>query len=310
MSAGWVAGTVRAKALLVGAIGAAAADRLAARPTLEAALADLAGTAYQRFLPEDADSAQAERAVEDAAVWNLRVLAGWLPRAGTRVLRVVAADFEIRNVADKLRALAGEPSADPYRLGALATAWNRASAAASFTELRSVLSVSPWGRSEADTPADLVADLRVSAATRLAALHTAARPWGLAAAALTVARQRFLLGRPLAPAMRARVGHLLGAAVVGAEDWNGYTALLPKQTAGWALEGIDGPARLWVAEERWWARVERDARELGHASGFGMEVALGCAVLLVADARAVRGALAAAARGGSGQAGADRDAGA
>ena len=310
MSAGWVAGTVRARALLSCAIGAAATSRLAGRSSFAAAAADLTDTAYQRFLPENATPDQAERAVEDTALWNLRVLAGWLPRPGAAVLRVVAADFEIRNIADKLRGLAGEPTAATYRLGALGTAWSRASAATSFAELRSAVSASSWGRCETDTPADLVADLRLSGAARLAALHTATRPWGTAAAALTVARQRFLIGRPLAPATRIRATHMLGAAPVDAEDWKAFTALLPTPTAGWVMDGIGDPARLWVAEERWWARVESDARALAHAPGFGMESALGCAVVLLADARAVRGALSAAARGGSGRPGADRDVGA
>ena len=310
MSAGWVAGTVRARALLTFAIGTAATSRLAGRSTFAAAAADLTDTAYRRFLPENATPAQAERAIEDTALWNLRVLAGWLPRPGAAVLRVVAADFEIRNMADKLRGLAGESVAAPYRLGALGTAWSRASAATSFAELRSAVSASSWGRCEAGSPADFVADLRLSGAARLAALHTATRPWGAAAAALAVARQCFLIGRPLAPATRIRATQVLGAAAVRAEDWNAFTAVLPKSTAGWVMEGIGDPARLWVAEERWWTRVESDARALAHAPGFGMEPALGCAVVLLADARAVRGALCTAARGGSGRQGVDRDVGA
>ncbi|HEU5333368.1 MAG TPA: hypothetical protein VFU73_11395 [Actinocrinis sp.] len=309
MSAGWVAGTVRARELLTCAIGVAGTSRLAEAPTLAAAAAELAGTAYQHLLPEDASAAQAERAVEDTALWNLRVLAGWLPRTGVAVLRVVAADFEIRNVADKLRALAAGPVVAPYRLGAPATAWGRASSATSLAELRGIVSASPWGRCESDTPADLVADLRLSGAVRLAALHTATRPWGAAAAALAIARQRFLIGRPLAPATRARAAQVLGIAAVDAEDWNAFNALLPKPNARWVMEGIDDSARLWVAEERWWARVESDARALAHAPGFGMEPALGCAVVLLADARAVRGALCTAARGGRGPLGADRDVG-
>lgn len=309
MTAGWVAGTVRARALLTCAIGAVATRRLAERPTLAAAAADLTGTAYQRLLPENASPIQAERAVEDTALWNLRVLAGWLPPGGAAVLRVAAADFEIRNVADRLRALAGEPVADPYRLGALGTAWSRACTSTSLSELRAAIGASSWGRSDADTPADLVADLRLSGAVRLAALHTATRPWGVAAAALAVARQHFLIARPLTAAARARAAHLLGAAAVEADDWNTFSTLLPKPTAGWVMDGIGGPAQLWVAEERWWVRVESDAQALAHAPGFGMEPALGCAVVLLADARAVRGALSAAARGGLGRQGGDRDVG-
>lgn len=302
MSAGWIAGTVRARELLDRRIGAGAARELAASPTLDAAVAGLADTAYRRFLPDGADAALDERAVESAALWNLRVLAGWLPGPGMAALRVLAADFEIRNVVDRLRALAGQRVPEPFRLGALATAWRRASGAPSISTLRRALAASPWGDCGTDDPADLVDALRLSAAARLAALHSATRPWGAGAAAIEVARRRFLIGRPLVPAMVLRAGPLLGAAALGAGDWDAYAARLPRTTAGWALDDIDDPQRLWLAQERWWTRVEQDAGTLASAERFGLEPPLGCAVLLLADARAVRRALSTAARGGHAEA--------
>lgn len=302
MSAGWVAATVRAKALLDRRIGGDAAQELAQRPTLDAAAARLADTAYRRLLPEAADPVLHERAVESAALWNLRVLAGWLPRPGTAALRVLVADFEIRNIVDRLRALAGEPVPEPFHLGALATAWRRASVAPSIGSLRSALAASPWGESGTDDPADLVDVLRLSAAARLAALHSTAQPWGAAAAAIEVARRRFLAGRRLTPGMRTRARPLLGAAALDAGDWDAYIARLPRPATGWAFDGIDDSRRLWLAQERWWARVERDAGRLACAAGFGIGPSLGCAVLLLADARAVRRALSAAARGGRAEA--------
>jgi hypothetical protein len=299
MTARWVAGTVRARALLDRRAGASVTRELAGLPTLDAAVTRLADTAYHRCLPERADPDRAERAVEQALLWNLRVLAGWLPNPGTAMLRVLVADFEIRNIVDKLLALSGEPVPEPYRLGALGTAWRRAAGAASVPDLRRELTASPWGDCGTDDPAALVADLRLSAAGRLAALHASTRPWGAAAAALAVGRQRFLMGDPLAPGTTARARPLLGAAAIGAEDWDAYASRLPRAAAGWVLEGIDDPRRLWRAEERWWTRVEQDAGALARSPGFDVGPSLGCAVLLLADARAVRRALGGVARGGS-----------
>jgi hypothetical protein len=298
MGAGWVAGTVRARALLERRLGSAAVAGLAVLPTPDAAAARLGDSSYQRFLPAGADPGQAERAVDDAVLWNLRVLAGWLPRRGLAAIQALASDYEIRNIADKLRVLAGEPAGTPYRLGALAAAWRSAAAARSTAELRAAVSASPWGDPGTEEPGDFVVFLRLSAASRLAAVHDDARPWGAAAAALAVARRRFLAGAPLSATAQAKAGPLLGSPALHAEDWPGFTAALPRRDVGWVLEGIEDPRQLWRAEELWWSRLEQDAADLVHTSGFGPEPALGCAALLLADARAVRAALASAARGG------------
>ena len=70
--------------------------------------------------------AQAQRAVHETLLWNVRVLGGWVPRDGSLdLLRVLLAPFEIANVADHLRRLRGEEAPEPYRLGSLGTAWPR-----------------------------------------------------------------------------------------------------------------------------------------------------------------------------------------
>ncbi|MBR7825604.1 V-type ATPase subunit [Actinospica sp. MGRD01-02] len=300
MSAGWVAATVRARALLERRIGSAATGNLAAAPTFHAATVTLAGTAYRRFLPEEPNAAQAERAVDEAVLWNLRVLAGWLPRSGAAAVGVLVADYEIRNIADRLRALAGAPVPAPYRLGSLSTAWREAAAADSVGGLRRALGASAWGDPGVDDAAELVCDLRLRAAQRLADLHEACRPLGVAACALGYARQRFLIGRRLAPKSRKRARTLLGERAAGAESWQEFAAHVPKATAGWVLEGIEEPRQLWRAEERWWSRAEQDAGALARASRFDLACPLGCALLLLVDARAVRGAVNRAARGADG----------
>ncbi|HEU5426648.1 MAG TPA: hypothetical protein VFU74_07240 [Actinocrinis sp.] len=305
MSVGWVAGTVRARSLLSRRIGDAGARALAAEPTLEAATRRLAATTYRRFLPGDATLEQAQRAVGDTVLWNLRVLAGWVPNPGLAMLRVLVAEFEVCNLVDHLRALSGEPAPEPYRLGALTDTWNRAAATRSPAELRQVLAASPWGDPGADTPAALVTGLRLSAAGRLAELHQVTQRWGAAAAALLIARQRFLVGRAPDAASAARARSLLGERALGATDWRGYTAALPRRTAGWVLAGIDGPRQLWLAEAGWWTQVTQDAEAMVHTARFNAELVLGCAALLLSDAHAVRAALERAARGGGISGGAD-----
>jgi class I fructose-bisphosphate aldolase len=51
----------------------------------------------------EADLAAAQHGVADALLWNLRVLADWLPGAGVRTLRTFAGSFEIAN------AVSGDP---------------------------------------------------------------------------------------------------------------------------------------------------------------------------------------------------------
>ncbi|HET9170728.1 MAG TPA: hypothetical protein VFN97_14925 [Actinospica sp.] len=298
MSGGWVAGAVRARSLARRAVGDAGRSALAAGPTLSEALVRLSGTSYGRGLPEGATLAEAEHAAGDATLWNLRVLAGWLPRAGLAMLSVLAADYEIRNITDRLLALGGRPVPAPYELGALAGAWGGAAGAGSPDELRRALICSPWGDPGSAEPAALLAGLRLSVASRLAELHDATRAWGCGLAAIVYARERFLRDAAL-PVSDARVAAMIGPAARAA-DWPAFLASLPARSADWPFEGVAEPGGLWLAEERWWTRVRKDAERLLHAPGFGPEVAIGCAQTLLADAHGVCAALEAASRGGRG----------
>ncbi|MBS2965900.1 V-type ATPase subunit [Actinocrinis puniceicyclus] len=291
MTAGWVAGTVRARALLDRRVGADGIRRLATQATMDEALAQLRGTAYRRFLPEAADALDAERAVNLATLWNLRVLAGWLPRPGVSALRTLVAEFEIRDLAARLRAIRGESAPPPYRLGALATVGEGALAAGSVGELRRRLASCAWGEPGTGDAAGIVDYLYLSWACRLAQTHPAARAWGAGAAALALARQRFLLGRRPTVTAANRVRPLLGTGALDAADWDGFVAALPEPTAAWTVRGLDGPQRLWLGERRWWSRVEEDAGRLTRANAFALAPVLGCATLLLADARSVRIAL-------------------
>ena len=298
MSAAWVAATVRAKSLLDRRAGPVVTARLAALPSLSAALDELSDSAYRRFLAQDADPVDAERAVNEAVVWNLRVLGGWVPGSGVAMLRVLVADLEVRNIADRLRALCGQEVPAPYRLGALATCRNAAVESASLSTMRAALTASAWGDPGTDDPSCLMEYLRLSAASRLAAVHPDSVPWGAAAAALAIARQRFLLGHVPGSAAAARARPLLGACALDAPDWDAFCAAVPQSTAGWILSGLTGPQQLWVGEQRWWARLESDAATLARSARYDLGPVLGCAVLLLADAHRVCGALSAAHRGG------------
>ena len=57
------------------------------------------------------DLGQAQRAVGDSMLWNLRVLSGWLPSSGSEASRVLAGWFEIANV-DEMRRCQRGPTAD------------------------------------------------------------------------------------------------------------------------------------------------------------------------------------------------------
>ena len=104
MSASWVAGTVRARALARRRLGAAGARDLARTDDLASARAALARTPYADGA---ADLAGLQHQVAATLLWHLRVLAGWLPRDGAQALRVLAGGFETANLDEHLRRSGG-----------------------------------------------------------------------------------------------------------------------------------------------------------------------------------------------------------
>src|SRR5215472_379416 len=98
MSLAWVAGSVRASLLVSRRVGRAEARTLAGRGSLQDALRELAGSPYGREVEGARSLEEAQRAVAATLLWNLRVLAGWLPPAGGELLRALAAWYEIANV--------------------------------------------------------------------------------------------------------------------------------------------------------------------------------------------------------------------
>jgi hypothetical protein len=289
MSAAWIAGGVRARALLRRRAGPAGAREIAACPSLAAALDLLAAGPYQRDVRPGQTIDQAEHAVGSTLLWHLRVLAGWQPRAGAEAVRLLAGWFEVANVLEHVRSLVGDESGPPHRLGTLATAWPRLAATTSLAELRSALAASPWGDPGADDPWGIATGVQLAWAARLADGVPQARSWAAGGAALLVARARFLLDR--------EVPERHGFDVRSAESLTAFACGLPGE-ARWALADVERPLDLWLAEERWWTRVEQDAYALLRGPGFGPDLVVACGTLLAVDARRVRGALELALRGG------------
>ncbi|MFF8991266.1 hypothetical protein ACF09H_15215 [Streptomyces sp. NPDC014983] len=299
MSAGWVAAVVRARELAGKCPGPDSAREIARGPALGDALRLLAPTPYGRYARTAVDLPGAQRAVAATALWQLRVLAGWLPPGGARLLVPLAAGFEIANVAALLPAPDGRPdrAPEPYRLGALETAWRSLERAGTPTELRAALAASPWGDPGADTPWALVTGMRMAAARRTDAAVPAARRWARGRAALLAARERFVHGRSLPAPVRRDAARLLGPRASDAASYQDFRDRLGP-SARWVLADVEEPDTLWRAETRWWRTVRAEGAALLREGRHGPGGVVGAVAVLSVDAWLVRAALESAARGG------------
>jgi hypothetical protein len=297
MTAGWVAGSVRARALARRRIGAGGARVLAATESLDAALATLSTTPYQRGVRHGRDLAEAQHGIAATLLWHLRVLAGWLPPAGAELARVLCGGFEIANVDELLQRFDGGVTEPDFHLGTLATAWPQLAGASSRGDLRARLAASPWGDPGGDASAAIQAGMRLAWAVRIATAAPEARPWCTAGAALLVARERFLAASSAAEGALARAKPLVGVAALDSTSVPEFVDRLPR-AARWVFDDVDGPDGLWLAEAHWWAQVERDGFGLLAKSGFGPGPVLGALAVLAVDAWRVRAALELTARGG------------
>jgi hypothetical protein len=301
MSAGWVAGSVRARAMTHRRVGDGGARALAASASLSEAVDMLARSPYgPRVRPGDtlADAAYGVRAT---VLWNLRVLAGWLPAEGAETVRALAGWFEIANVDEHLRAFEGRAASRPYVLGSLATAWPLLAPTGSHDELRAALAASHWGDPGGDTARDVQLAMRLTWAARIATRAPVARDWALGAAALLLAGELFGRGMPLSAGAAARATALLGPPWAAASTLDALSAAVPA-AARWALAGLADARDLWRGQIAWWRRVRADSSRLAARSGFGPAPVVGAAALLAADAWLVLAGLEAAARAQAGDA--------
>ncbi|MEO7060692.1 MAG: hypothetical protein ABI083_13315 [Lapillicoccus sp.] len=279
-------------------LGSAAVRQLATSPSLETAVATLARSTYGHDVHPGQTLPEAQRAVVETVVWNMRVLGGWVPRDGVPVLRILLGTLEATNVQDHLQRLAGTDPPPPYRLGALATVWPRLSRTPSVPELRKVLTTSPWGDPGGDSARVIGLSMQTSLADRIMSAVPEAEAWTAAAMALLVAREVLLGGRDLPANARNLVARVLGPSAASAVTLPDLMAVLPGK-ARWVLSDVQDPLDLWRAEARWWARVERDGFALVRAASAGRAVVVGVVAIMATDAWRVRGALELAARGGT-----------
>src|SRR5690606_16208633 len=208
VSAAWGAGRVRARALARRRLGVGGARALLSAGSFAAAVEMLASSPYAhrsdarepaaRYGVHPGDDPHiAAHGVAAALLWNIRVLAGWLPDHGTQTLRLLAGWFEIANTEERVRELAGQPAGPTHTLGRLATAWPRIAAARTPDELRAALAASPWQDPGSAGARDIQICLRLVWADRVSTRLPAARPWALGAAALLLAREQTARGEPL-----------------------------------------------------------------------------------------------------------------
>ena len=296
MSAQWVAGNVRARALLNRRLGAGRARALAAMNSLTEAQHALAGTAYGRDITVGQPERDTDHAVCAALLWHLRVLAGWQPAQGAQAIRALAAGFEASNIAAHARRLAGAPARPSYELGALATAWPRLSETSSLAQLRDSLAQTMWGDPGSESPSDIALAVQIGWAARVANAVPEARAWACTRLALTVARRRLVEQRELPEPVLMRARLMLGAAAA-ASDLASFADALAKRFH-WVLDGITEADGLWTAEARWWARVEADGLAMLGRGEFTRARTIGAVAVLAADAWRCRAALAMASRGG------------
>jgi hypothetical protein len=282
-------------------IGVGGARALAASGTLGEAVDSLARSPYApRVRPGDT-LAEAGYGVRATVLWNVRVLAGWLPAEGAEMLRALAGWFEIANVDEHLRSLDGRAASRPYELGTLATAWPLLAATGSRDEMRAALTASRWGDPGGATDRDIRLALRLAWAARTVSRVPAARTWALGAAALVLARERLIRTQPLPPGAAARATVLFGPDWADAATLDGLRAAIAP-AARWALMDVRAPRDLWHAEVEWWRRVRADASRLVARSGSGPAPVVGAAALLAADAWLTLAGLETSARGQAGDA--------
>jgi len=294
MKPSWTAGVTRARLLIGRGLGPDLASAVAGAPSLADGLAALAGSAYGERVRADQDLAAAQRGVADTLLWHLRILAGWLPGAGSAMMRALAGWFELANIDARLAALVGdgrEPR--PFVLGTLATAWRTAERARTIEELSDAVAASAWNAQPASSPAELALGLRVAWGRRVQDAAPQAREWVEGAGALLVARE-LLVARST-----ARTDQLLRYPGIDQRALAADTLADLRDTLGararWALAAVAEPSELWRAELGWWDRVADDAYALVRGTD-DEAVVLGAAALLGVDAQRTARALQSAAQ--------------
>jgi hypothetical protein len=306
MTAGWVAATVRGASLLRGGLGIGGAMELADLTSWEQARDGLTAVVPNR-LPDDADRSTARRAALESSLWQLRVLAGWLPPNGAPLARLAAGPAEIAALEDH-RAhmdLTGRPVRRPasasLALGSLGIAWPRAAATSTPDRLRDLLAQSVWGDPGGTSEAELALALRLSFAARVRHLGgVLAHPWAGGAAAVLVAREQLIFGRTVNPTTARQADHLLGSGWRDPASLTALAAQLPRE-ARWVLAEVEDGDELWRSEVALVRRVAGDARPVVAAGRRDRDTVVALLALLLVDLWLTGVAIESAGRGTAGR---------
>jgi hypothetical protein len=278
-------------------VGPVLARRVANAPSLDAGLALLEGTAFDQLAAPGTALRDAEHQIRAEQLWELRVLAGWLPAAGTPLARALAARFERANIEAHRNRLAGRPAPPPFTLGTLALSWPRLAATSSLDELRRELGASSWGDPGTMAATELHDALLVGWLRMVAAAATGldkVQRWVAGGAALLVARNIATKGEP--EGLVRAVRPLIGRRPAGAMSLVDLQAALPS-TARWTLASVDQPVQLWRAEAGLRAQIESDGLRMLRTARPGPAPVVGALAVLAVDGWRLRAALACAAAG-------------
>ena len=272
-----VAGWVRGRGLLRRRLGADGAARLARSDGLASALDQLSSTTYGPAVRSGMHLEQAQRAVQSVLLWHMRILAGWGPASGVNPMRTLAGGFEIANVVGHLVSLEGGPTAPPYELGSLSTAWGAVRAASGPAGVRAALSRSGWGDPSGDDPGTVLLAMRMSWARRIVDEVPPAAPWARSAATLVWSG---LVSEGISGELNPGLARLFQA-VLGLhfQDQAVPDRPVPDRDPRWA-------------EADWWLQVEGQSRSLLAHGTPGIDTTVAVIGLLAADAWRVNAALA------------------
>lgn len=270
MSGDWIAGSVRAHGL-AGSVGLDVATAVSASRDLDFAFDVLIASTWVRDLDTQTSLVAVERRILATLLWQLRILAGWLPAEGVEVIRSCVAWFEIRNVEDRMAHIAGAPAQASFELGRLGIISRSLQSTGSGADVRRLLAASSWG----DPGAEDAYSIRIWMCHRWHRRVRDAAPelrvWADAAAWLLVLRER-LARRP------------------GAELLASVRPGLPSRWR-WVSTTPWTSADLWSAEERWWAQIREEGASLLHSPVASSKPVLGALATLAATAHEIASAL-------------------
>jgi hypothetical protein len=308
MTAGWVAASNRGRALLRRTVGADGARVIATASDWPGGRSVLSSTAYGTELPPDADRRTARSVATAATIWQLRVLAGWLPPSSSGLARTFAAPIEIGNIERHLTLLelgrdraetSGHERRRPVSLGSLGTAWPRIERARSVAEVRDVLARSAWSDPGGDDRAEVVLGLRVAWGRRLVRQAPITAGWVEGAAAVLIARERFVFGRTIPDVPARTLDDLLGTRWRRATSPADLADALPS-SASWPLAVPEGSPptveSLWMSETAVIDRVASDAHKAAEAGRNNRATVAAVMVLLLIDLWRVNAAIESAGR--------------